>query len=95
MEDLTQARRERVGEVIERVHSQIQRVLTDSGIEPATARHIAATRIYYVLPAGIRNELAEIEAALSEQFLSIFAEIQQATKEELEEGVRPAFGTRE
>lgn len=87
MEGVNQVRKERIGEIIERAHSQLQWVLTEAGIGSETARRIAATRLFYVLPMPIRSVMAEAETAIVERLALLFSEVEQAEREEDVKGV--------
>lgn len=93
MEDVVQARKERIGELIEQVHSQLQAALVEAGLDSATARTIAGTRVFAVLPKEVKNALTLIETEVSAQFAVIFAEVSTASEADLQTKVWREFGT--
>lgn len=76
---IQEARRDKLALVLDRALQRIADRLVSVGMDTPTARLIAASRMFGMLPAGIRNDIASIESAAAARVSTIVTAIRAAS----------------
>lgn len=85
MEDLSALRRDKLTGVIGTAHRKLQGILVESGIDPAIARMIAATRVYQLLPAAVRQQLATAETEIAARIATLYRDVMRGDAASIKE----------